>query len=118
MFKNKILESWECHQDFVGLCEEFDSRKYMDIQRMYILPYFARHFGHSDLNTFITKDNSTATKIMSLFKQAVISMFGHDKQNRPNSSESDSPRWSVNNMESLARDIIQSIKEKLSVAAA
>lgn len=115
MFKSKILESWICHQDFTEICEEFDSKKYMDIQRLYVLPYFSKHFGYDDINSFITKDNAMATQVMALFKEVVISMFGKDKQNRPNSSELDSPRWSENNMKSLANDIIHSIKERLAV---
>lgn len=113
MFKQKIVESWLSHYDYSDLCEEFDSRNYNNLQRLYVLPYFTKQYGHDSLNDFMVSDQSLVIKIMALFKDVVIEMFGADDEDRPNSSVEDNEAWSPENQENLAKHIIAKIKEKL-----
>lgn len=118
MFKKLIIENMICHQDFSDFCEDYDAKNYMGIQRLFVLPYFTKHFGYDDLNEFLTKDQSTAVQVMAAFKEVVVNMFGEGAKG-PNSEISDDPRWDLGTPEAkeLAHEIIENIKSKIAASS-
>lgn len=115
MFERIILESFICHQDFTEFFEDYNTKNYVDMQRLFILPKMAKMYGYETLHDFLHNDMDTVQFIMKTYKEIVIEMFGKDESGNPNSDITDNIGWDMESQEAqnLGDDIISRIKNKL-----